>query len=173
MVTNAGMRYLNDHTAFDAFIEYRTIDGQLFGLGIETKLSEPFSQKVYDRPEYRRWMQHSDAPWLPESWNNVQAIDHNQLWREHLLAVAMYTRPGSTYEQVRLMLVHHALDIECEKKYSNYKKLLKDGDDTFFSLSLDQIVARWLSVVKRDDQVNWLKSFEKRYVDLVLSQGFD
>ncbi len=165
--------YLNDHTAFDAFIEYRTIDGQLFGLGIETKLSEPFSQKVYDRPEYRRWMQHSDAPWLPESWNNVQAIDHNQLWREHLLAVAMYTRPGSTYEQVRLMLVHHALDIECEKKYSNYKKLLKDGDDTFFSLSLDQIVARWLSVVKRDDQVNWLKSFEKRYVDLVLSQGFD
>ncbi len=66
--------YLNDHTAFDAFVEYRTTDRQLIGLGIETKLSEPFSQKEYDRPEYRRWMLDTDSPWLSEAWDKVQRL---------------------------------------------------------------------------------------------------
>jgi hypothetical protein len=163
--------YLNDHTAFDAFIEYRTLDGQQIGLGIETKLSEPFSQQVYDKLEYRRWMQTPDSPWLSSSWNKVQDVGHNQLWREHLLAVAMHTRPGSTYSQVRLMLVHHPEDFECVRNYLNYKKLLKDKDDSLFSLSLDQIVDRWLLVVEKEDHVNWLKSFKKRYLDLGLSDN--
>jgi hypothetical protein len=163
--------YLNDHTAFDAFVEYKTTDGQLVGLGIETKLSEPFSQKEYDRPEYRRWMQSSNSPWLPESWNKVQHISHNQLWREHLLTVAMRTRPGSPYHQVRLLLIHHPDDIECESNYSIYKKLLKDEDDSLFSIPLNQIVDRWLARVKQEEHVAWLKAFNNRYVDLELSKG--
>lgn len=163
--------YLNDHTAFDAFIEYQTTDGQLFGLGIETKLCEPFSQQEYDRPEYRRWMLSSDSPWLPESWKKVQHISYNQLWREHLLAFAMRTRTGSPYHQVRFLLVHHPEDIECERNYSTYKKLLKNEDDSLFSLPLDQIVDRWLTKVKQEEHVAWLKAFKTRYVDLELSKG--
>jgi hypothetical protein len=158
--------FLNDHTAFDAFIEYRTVNGKLLGLGIETKLSEPFSQKEYDRPEYRRWMQRSDSPFRPEAWNKVQAIEYNQLWREHLLALALRFHPKSTYAQVRLLLVHHPEDGACVKNYSNYKKLLQAYDDTLFKLSLDQIVDRWLSVVKQEEHQNWLLSFKKRYIDL-------
>jgi hypothetical protein len=160
------MDYLNDHTAFDAFIEYRATDRQLFGLGIETKLSEPFSQKMYDRLEYRRWMQLSNSPWLPESWNKVQAIGHNQLWREHLLAVAMHSQPHSPYAQVRLLSVHHSEDLECVRNYSNYKSLLRVEDDSLFSLSLDQVVERWSSVVTKKDQKQWLISFKNRYIDL-------
>lgn len=162
--------YLNDNTAFDAFMEYQTTDGQLFGLGIETKLCEPFSQQEYDRPEYRRWMQSSDSPWLPESWNKVQHISYNQLWREHLLAISMRTRPGSLYHQVRLLLVHHPDDIECQSNYSNYKELLEDEDDSLFSIPLDQIVNRWLTIVKQEDHVAWLKAFNNRYVNLELSK---
>lgn len=33
--------YLNDRTAFDAFVEYERLDGKLAFVGIETKLSEP------------------------------------------------------------------------------------------------------------------------------------
>ena len=165
------MDYLNDHTAFDAFIEYKTVDGQLFGLGIETKLSEPFSQKEYDRPEYRRWMQLPNSPWLPESWNKVQAIGHNQLWREHLLAVALRSHPKSTYANVRLLLVHHTEDIECVRNYSNYKGLLSEEDDSLLSLSLDKIVECWLSVATKEDQKQWLTSFKNRYVGLDIMQG--
>lgn len=160
------MDYLNDHTAFDAFIEYRATDGQLFGLGIETKLSEPFSQKMYDRLEYRRWMQLPNSPWLSESWNKVQAIGHNQLWREHLLAVAIHSQPHSPYAQVRLLLVHHSEDQECIRNFSNYKSLLRAEDNSLFSLSLDQIVERWSPVVTKEDQKQWLISFKDRYIDL-------
>ena len=57
--------YLNDRTAFDALVEYESRDGPGF-VGIETKLSEPFSPKVYDRQEYRRWMTGS-GPWLDDA----------------------------------------------------------------------------------------------------------
>jgi len=163
--------YLNDRTAFDAFIEYRTEDGQLAGLGIETKLSEPFSQKVYDRPEYRRWMQLPDSPWYPDSWNKVQAVEYNQLWRDHLLAVALRFHPESPYDRTRLMLVYHSEDINCVRNFLNYKNLLRNDDDSMFSLSLDQIVVRWLSVAKKDDHKKWLGSFKKRYINLDLSKG--
>ena len=68
------------------------------------------------------------------------------------------------------MLVHHAEDVECARKFSNYKNLLKDNDDTLLALSLDQIVARWMSAVKQEKHKEWLKAFKKRYVDLELSQ---
>lgn len=165
------MDYLNDHTAFDAFIEYRTADGQLFGLGIETKLSEPFSQKEYVRPEYRRWMQLPDSPWLPEAWNKVQGIRHNQLWREHLLAIALRSHPESTYAQAQLLLVHHHEDVECLRNYSNYKRLIQSGDDSLIRFSLDQIVDRWSSVVINEDQKQWLSSFKIRYIDLEISSA--
>ena len=162
--------YLNDRTAFDAFIEYRTEDGHLVGLGIETKLSEPFSQKVYDRPEYRRWMQLPDSPWCPDSWNKVQAIEYNQLWRDHLLAVALRFHPKSKFNRTRLMFVYHPEDVNCAHNILYYKNLLRDDDDSMFSLSIDQIVDRWLSVAKKDDHKKWLESFKKRYIDLDLSK---
>ena len=40
--------YLDDGTAFDAFIEYETDEGRMGFIGIETKLSERFSPKEYD-----------------------------------------------------------------------------------------------------------------------------
>ena len=163
--------YLNDRTAFDAFIEYRTEDGQLFGLGIETKLSEPFSQTVYDRPEYRRWMLFPNSPWQPDSWETVQAVEYNQLWRDHLLAVALHLHPESIYDHSRLLLVYHPEDIICARNFMSYKNLLREDDDSLLSLSIDQIVDLWLSVVREDDHKKWLGSFKKRYIDLNLSNN--
>ena len=44
----------DDNTSFDAFIEFELAEGGLGFAGIETKLTEPFSQKLYDGPAYRR-----------------------------------------------------------------------------------------------------------------------
>ena len=58
--------YLNDGTSFDAIIEYDSADGPGF-ISIETKLTEPFTPKVYDRREYRHWMG-GDGPWRPDAY---------------------------------------------------------------------------------------------------------
>ncbi len=88
-------------------------DGRSCALGIETKLTEPFSQNEYDGDRYRRWMRVADSPWLPTADASVHAIDHNQLWRDHLLAVALRCHPRSRYDTTRLMVVRHPEDVEC------------------------------------------------------------
>ena len=84
--------YLGDRTAFDAFIEYRTPDHRLHALGIETKLTESFSAKVYDREEYRRWMRVPNRPRLPDA-----AQDHTpSSSRVFSMVTARVLRSGST-----------------------------------------------------------------------------
>jgi len=163
--------YLGDRTAFDAFIEYRTPDRRLHALGIETKLTESFSAKVYDREEYRRWMHVPNRPWLPDADARVEAVEHNQLWRDHLLAVAVRHRSGSPYTTSRLLVVHHPEDGRCVQVYAGYRALLCDGDNTLSIIALDQLVDAWSRVVEQPARTAWLESFRTRYLDLALSAG--
>ena len=45
--------YLGDRTAFDVFIEFTTPEEHAAFLGIEVKLTEPFSPGRYDNARYR------------------------------------------------------------------------------------------------------------------------
>ena len=163
--------YLGDRTAFDAFIEYRTPDQRLHALGIETKLTESFSAKVYDREEYRRWMRVPNRPWLPGADARVEAVEHNQLWRDHLLAVAVRHQTGSPYATSRLLVVHHPEDRRCVQVYAGYRALLCDGDDTVSSIALDRLVDGWSPIVEQLARTEWLEPFRTRYLDLELSAG--
>ena len=158
--------YLGDNTAFDAFVEYEVTGGGLGFIGVETKLTEPFSQTHYDRPSYRRWM-NPGGPWRPDAADRVDAVVHNQLWRDHLLAVAMLQRAGSPYREGRLALVRHPLDAECAEVVAGYRELLRDAS-TFQDLPLDTLVASWKAVTGADA---WLDAFALRYLDLARSEA--
>lgn len=162
--------YLADKTAFDAFVEYRRPDGQMGFTGIETKLCEPFSKKKYDGDAYRRWMRDGRTAWRPEAEDHVANVEHNQLWRDHLLAVAMAQRPGSPYAAGRFMLVRHPEDAECAMTTAGYRSLLKDGDDTFLDMPLDQLVSIWQAAAIGPAWQQWLAGFRLRYLDLQHSE---
>ena len=80
--------YLNDRSAFDAFVTYQIVGGAPAFIGVETKYTEPFSPKAYSRPEY-------DAVTGQSNWFKAGAADvlgkgpTNQLWRTVMLAAAM------------------------------------------------------------------------------------
>lgn len=78
---------LGDHSAFDAVVHYEA-DGERRFVGIETKYTEPFSRKDYDRPRYREVT--SESGWFAsaESADRLKASATNQLWRTTLLAAA-------------------------------------------------------------------------------------
>lgn len=162
--------YLGDRTAFDAFIEYRTIDGGLCALGIETKLTEPFSRRQYDGESYRRWMglPRAAITWRTDVAERVHAIEHNQLWRDHLLTVALRHHPQSPYAATRLLVIHHPEDHGCVGAFTGYRGLLQDGDFVH-SLSLDEIVERWSRLVAESGHASWLERFRSRYLELRLS----
>lgn len=162
--------YLNDRTAFDAFVTYEQPDGGVAFLGIETKLTEPFSQKRYDGPAYRRWVERPDSPWPSEAWNRVADIEHNQLWRDHLLAVALRHHPRSTYTAGRVALVRHPQDRDCAGVVAQYRALLKDPDDSFLDLPLDRVVDVWQSVLPAACS-EWVAGLRLRYLDMDASDA--
>jgi hypothetical protein len=151
--------YLADRTSFDAYIEYIGPDGRGF-VGIETKLTEPFSPKVYDRPEYRRWMR-PGGPWRDP--RSVQAADiaHNQLWRDHLLAIALRDHPDSSFVEGRLLLVRHPGDEACGRITAGYRELLVPGDETLADWPLDRLLEVWEGAAP--EQGTWLGALRERY----------
>jgi PD-(D/E)XK nuclease superfamily len=163
--------YLADHTAFDAFVEYWNKKGNLAFVGIETKLTEPFSPKKYDRPEYRRWMEGAGSPWKPKTYDKVADVKHNQLWRDHLLAIAMLRHPSSDYANGRLMLVRHRGDEKCSDIVEGYRELLHEEDNTFIDMPLDNLAGILASGPLDEEWKSWLHDFRLRYLDLAASKG--
>jgi len=161
--------YLNDRTAFDCYVEYVRQDGGRAFAGIETKLTEPFSPKRYDGPAYRRWVERPDSPWPEESWESLAEVSHNQLWRDHLLAVAMLLRDGSPYKFGCLVLARHPGDEECERVVERYERLMRKDDRMFVDCPVDRIVDA-VEANADDSQKRWIAEFRQRYLDLSLSE---
>jgi hypothetical protein len=157
--------YLEDSTSFDAFVEYELTGGGLGFAGIETKLTEPFSQRLYDGPAYRRWMS-ADSPWREDAFDKVAQVVHNQLWRNHLLVWALLRRPGSPYREGRVVVVRHPCDEACARTVDDYRGLLRD-EATFQDLPLHALLRSWMPAARENA---WLLEFERRYLDLTGSQ---
>jgi hypothetical protein len=162
--------YLNDRTAFDAFISFTNQDNQPGFIGVETKLVEAFSAKVYNSPRYHQWTEHTFSPWPAEARPRLQSIDLNQLWRDHMLAVAMQLAPGSLYGSGRFLLVYHPLDVECAAALNVYKTLLKPEDRSFIAMPLNIVVEKWRQAVSTAAEKQWLTNFSLRYLDLHISE---
>ncbi len=153
--------YLDDRTSFDAFVAYTRPDGRRGFVGIETKLTEPFSQRHVDKPSYRRWMT-KDAPWTDEANARVDAVAHNQLWRDHLLTVALREHTQTPYAEGHLMLVRHPGDTQCARIVEGYRELLREDDRTFIDMPLDRLLDSWGEVHGQDS--SWLSLFRQRYL---------
>ena len=163
--------YLNDRTAFDAFISFTRPDNQPGFIGVETKLVEAFSAKVYSSPRYNHWTEHTLSPWPAEARPRLQSIEINQLWRDHMLAVAMQLAPGSSYGPGRFLLVYHPLDVECATALNVYKTLLKPEDRSFIAVPLDILIEKWKQSVNTAAEKQWLTNFSFRYLDLQASEA--
>jgi hypothetical protein len=163
--------YLGDRTAFDAFIDYERRDGSRAFLGIETKLTDKFSRKEYDTPSYRRWMVGQRSPFHADAGAQAARMAHNQLWRDHLLAIAMRDHARSPYQRGTFVLVRHPEDRGCESIVQAYQTLLVAGDTTFVDLPLSRLLDCWQSVAIEASRRNWLQSFRERYLDLHESEA--
>lgn len=162
--------YLNDRTAFDAFIAFDNADGTSGFIGVEVKLAEPFSQCRYNGGAYRQLTEAADSPWPQESWAHVADIEHNQLWRDHLLALALLRHRRSAYASGRLMLVRHPGDGDCTNVVAGYRRLLKPDDRSLVDVTLDRVLDAWEQAAKGTEHHEWLAALRLRYLDLAASE---
>ena len=149
---------LGDRTAFDAIVWYRTARGEPRFLGIETKYTEPFSQRVYDNTTYREV---TDA----SSWFTTDAAEElhgsatNQLWRGLMLASLT---EGATASEGRYVVVTPADDDTAREVVELAARHLTDPSRLSW-VTLEQIVAcaRRLG----DHRLSaWAEAFASRYL---------
>ena len=161
--------HLDDATGLDASIRYRTDDGRRGVLGIETKLTEQFSPKVYSldsKPAYRRYSQASSGPFDQVRLELLTDRRWNQLWRNQMLCAAI-----ADHEERELaeQLVVFPDDAGVTASLvAEYASLLRRSD-AVVARTLNEVVAD-VEQAAHGDASPWLERFRVRYIDLDLSQ---
>lgn len=158
---------LGDLTSFDAFIAYTESEGGRAFVGIEVKLTEPFSPGRYWRRAYDELCSLPGSPFRVGTQRQLADPRWNQLWRNHLLVEAHRQPPAPDGTKGMLALVRHPLDERCEGDARHYRSLLTEPG-AFLDWPLDMVIDRWLDVAP-DRARPWLEAFRLRYLDLDVS----
>ena len=161
---------LGDKTSFDAFIGYRTSDGARRFLGIETKLTEPFSQSDEDPSRYAEAFDRYRSTWA--SGVTLERVANKrwfQLFRNHLLVQALADQGAEDHGQGRVAVVYYPVDTLAVGAVQEYRNLLAEPEQSFVDLRLDRLLGRWASVVANAEEVRWHHDLVVRYLALGLS----
>ena len=160
--------HLGDKTAFDAFVTYVRPDGLRGFIGIETKLTEPFSQTSYDfAARYSQWK--ATPGWWWKHGSEVAFGDRslNQIWRNHLLAFAHLHQRNSVYSEGRYAVVYHEDDSACKQALCRYQDHLREEAlSTLLDWPLGNVIDRWSEQSMPSVHRKWIDGFRRRYLAL-------
>jgi hypothetical protein len=123
--------YLDDMTSFDAYIQGVGADGELMGIGIEVKYTERGyrigkSEKArVDDPDSTYWATTRESGlFTEESVSDLADDDLRQIWRNHLLGLAMVRR-GDIKRFVSITL-YPSGNVHFTHSLARYQDHLKD-----------------------------------------------
>jgi hypothetical protein len=150
-------QHLDDRTAFDAAIEYVATDGARCCLGIETKYTEPFSQKRYLREAYKRLT--AGGRFKKDAAKTLVESSTNQLWRNALLMLSLLEKGELARGHVAVVALKG--DPGAEAAVSGLRAQLLQPKELLRSTSLDELVSR-LKQVRAT--AGWAAKFERRYL---------
>ena len=157
---------LRDRTAFDAMVWYRSRTGTRGLLGVETKYTEPFSQKEYDRPKYRRLTDHPSSGFWPGAADRLKGRRTNQLWRNALLALGL--REGPDFDEGYVVVVHCEGDPGLSNPLAAFRAEMASPDSLLRVATYEGLI----ECLERDAKVTqWARAFRRRYLDLTLIQS--
>lgn len=154
---------LDDRTAFDAYVEYRTFTGSRGFLGIETKYTEPFSDDLGlgedKRNKYRRLAAALPVFKTPLS-ADLLSPKASQLFRNLLLSLS-----HAQNEQVQGHVIVVALDADPDAAAGVriVRQELISPDDHLRSASIESIVQ---AARTQPTLAPWAEAFSERYLDL-------
>ncbi|MCY3801644.1 MAG: hypothetical protein OXG46_08685 [Chloroflexi bacterium] len=153
--------HLHDRTAFDAIVRYVTRDGRPAFLGIETKYTEPFSQRRYCSDRYVELTEDPEAGFRKDAWRRLQAPATNQLWRNALLAHSL--RRTSEYDRGHVVVISCKGDSAAEKAIAGLKADLFEPASLLRSTTYEALIDVLVCI---PESACWAKEFRRRYLDL-------
>ena len=152
---------LQDRTAFDAFVAYRTADARRGFVGVATKYTEPFPTVEGRNDAYRLWTEMPVAGFKPCAADALHKPPTNQLWRSALLAVAV--RADESYDLGHVAVLATAGDPAVKEAVEGFATWHLRPDELLRSASLEDLV----TAAKNEPALaGWAHAFERRYLDL-------
>ena len=151
--------HLNDRTAFDAFVTYRDSSARRCFLAIETKYTEPFSQKGYDSELYRQ-VTAGSGYFREGASEHLMGRATNQLWRMAMLAASMLHR--NEFDSGSIAVLSLSDDRHAKVAVEGVRAHVIDEDFVKFA-SLEELVE---AARRHDGLRRWASEFDARYLDL-------
>ena len=152
---------LQDRTAFDAFVAYRTVDARRGFVGVATKYTEPFPTADGRNDAYRTWTEMPVAGFKPCAVDALVKPATNHVWRSALLAVAVRADDG--FDLGHVAVLGTAGDPAVDAAIEGFRAWHLRPDELLRAATLEDLVAR----AKLEPALaGWAGAFERRYLDL-------
>ncbi len=160
--------HLKDRTAFDAFVRYRTGGGRRAFLGVETKYTEPFSQRRHTSDRYDAITKDPASGFkLGAECRLVEPVT-NQLWRNALLVHSL--RSTDEFDDGHVVVLSCDGDSGAQAAIERVANDLRDPPALLRSVTYEALVSE---LVQEADLSSWAAEFRRRYLELtpVLPEG--
>lgn len=157
------IKYIGDHSAFDAFVEYTKGDKKGF-IGIEVKYAESLKEETKDKAnknfkEQYATLTNSCGLFKPNSVDFLRQPPLSQIWRDHLLCIAT----KQDYDEGFFVFLFPAKNSHCQKGIDSYKEYLafdNDEQNCFYPRYLDDFINTLTTVSTAD----WTTELKYRYL---------
>lgn len=152
-----------DGTAFDTMLVIRS-GTQKRVLGVETKYTEPFTQKPYDKPSYRTVTNRPGSWFVEGAAEAALKPSTNQLWRNLMLAQETSTAMKCKASVIVLTAAH---DCHAETAVAGIAPLLRNPQQALQHTLLEDVIAE---AAAEPTLFEWAARFRERYLDLALAE---
>lgn len=168
-------RLTGDRSAFDVFVEYTSASDNKGFMGIEVKYSETLMEgantvksilekQFCKEPRTRRdrYRELSEGLFAKESFNALEQLPAFQIWRDHLLAVAICKAFPDKYDEGVFLFLAPYSNQNCRDGANAYKELLliSEGVDSHFCRAW---LEEYIETLDWVFDAEWTKDMKERY----------
>ena len=170
-------RLTGDRSAFDVFVEYTSIAGNTGFIGIEVKYSETLNEgadsvndilnkQFCNEPRTRRdrYRELSIGLFAETNYGELEQLPAFQIWRDHLLAVAMCKAFSEKYDEGVFLFLAPYSNKKCRDGVKKYRNLLLNPDDGIDSHFCNAWLEEYIETLDKVFDEEWTKDMKVRYL---------
>jgi hypothetical protein len=155
------LKYTNDSSAFDVFIEYLNNDNDKCFFGIEVKYAENLNDKPSSHKKEYEEVAHMSNIFKLDKFESLKEKPIQQIWRDHLLTLSMFIK-NNEYKTGDFIYLYPEKNINCEKGIEKYIETFNENTESYFKpLTFENLV----KVTKKICSDKWINEFENRYLN--------
>ena len=168
--------YLNDGTAFDAFVLYRHKDGSKGAIGIEVKytereykIGETEYKNTHDEQGNVRLSPHyaqatvNSGYYIPNCEARLVSDNLRQIWRNHILGASMVLHGDISH--FASMTVFPNANPHFHSAAAEYREVLTDkGKSSFFTFTYEKLFETLAHHFCTEEQKKWFIYLHNRYL---------